>query len=72
MITGGDVWPCVLESSKHSTDDDVTVFEGEYCLNFNSGLTSPEMEIVVWSVETLDMRFSLVIPITVTATPPCL
>ena len=69
MIAGRVDWPCVLTSSKFSTDEDVTVFEGEYCPNFNSGLTSLAMEVEVRKLETLDLRFSLVIPTTVTATP---
>jgi hypothetical protein len=32
MIPAGRVgWPCILRSSKLSTDDDAIVFEGEYC-----------------------------------------
>jgi hypothetical protein len=67
-------WPCILSSSKLSTDDDVTVFESEYCSNLNSGLMSLVIALEIdgiegWSEETLDLRLFLVVLTTVTVTP---
>jgi hypothetical protein len=67
-------WPCILSSSKLSTEDDVTVFEGEYCSILSSGLMSLAMPLEIdrvegWSVETLELRLLLVVLTTVTVTP---
>ena len=74
MIPGGRGvdWRCLSGSSKLSTDDDATEFEGEYFSILNSGLTSPAMDGVDdRSVnETLDLRLlSPPVLTTTTATP---
>jgi len=77
MIPAGRVgWPCILSSSKLSTDDDAIVFEGEYCSILKSGLTSPGREmggIEGWSSnEMSDLRLSPLIVTTETVTPALL
>ena len=74
MIPAGNSdWPCVLSSSKLSTEDDATVFEGEYAstlqvdsMSLATGMDGTES----WSVEALDLRLSPVVLSTVTVTPP--
>jgi hypothetical protein len=73
MIPGGRVdWPCILGSSKLSTEDDATVFEGEYCSTLKSGLMSPAMEMDRIedrsANETLDTRESPLVVTTVAVT----
>ena len=73
MIPAGRVdWPCILSSSKLSTDSDAIEFEGEY----RSILISLAMEmdgIVGWSAnETLDLRLSPLDVTTETETPTLL
>jgi hypothetical protein len=62
----------ILSSSKLSTEDDVKVFEGEYCPTLKSGLMSLEMEMVRVEDrsenERLDLRFSSLVVTTVTET----
>jgi hypothetical protein len=59
-----------LGSSKLSTDDEATVFEGEYCLALKTGLMPPANEIEDWPAEILDRRLSPVVLTTeLTMTP---
>jgi hypothetical protein len=69
MIPAGRVdGPCILSSSKLSTEDDATEFEGEYCPTLKSGLMSLVIEMGPIedrsANETLDLRFS---PLVVTS-----
>lgn len=42
---GWVVRPCILNSLRLSTEDDVTMFEDEYCSTLKSKLVSPAMEV---------------------------
>ena len=73
MISAGRVGrPCILDSSKLATEDDATVFEGEYFSTLKSGLMSPATEIDPIedrsANETLDLRDSLLVVTTVAVT----
>ena len=75
MIPGGREidWRCNSGSSKLSTNEDATEFEGEYGSILNSGLTSPATDAIDnrSANETLDLRLlSPPVLTTTTATPP--
>jgi hypothetical protein len=74
MISSGWVDWRFISSSKFSTYDDVTEFEGEYCSILKSGFKSLAMEmdgtVEGRSMdETLDLRLSPVVVTTETMTP---
>jgi len=72
MVTAGRAdRSCISDSSMPSTEDDVTVFEGEYCSTLNSGLSRPLIDD--WSVnETIESRFSSAVLATQVTAPPLL
>jgi hypothetical protein len=58
---GWVVRPCIVNSLRLSTEDDITIFEDKYCSTFNSRLVSPAMEVdrIEGSsvTEALDLQF---------------
>lgn len=42
---GWVVRPCIVNSLRLSTEDDITMFEDEYCSTLKSRLVSPAMEV---------------------------